>query len=147
MSKPNKRWSPNHSLKKWYIRPEQNSGQERGDESEAMFLRMTEELIRSNEIPWAKAVLKASSSDDLLKGVDFRIRSVAINRGGSTCEFSLLIDVKSSLQGARKTDNRRGPGVYWLVVYPGMPERELRNVLYMLFMKEIKRLRETNPLA
>jgi hypothetical protein len=143
MQQTAKRWSPDHQLKTWFIRPKEDEGQKRGNEAEATFLSMTEDLIKNGRLKWARAVSKASAHEDLLKGFDYRIRAVAGNPGGSLFEFSLLINVKSSFGGALEFSKRQIPGVYWIVVYPKMSPRKLRNALYSVYMREIQRLRQS----
>ena len=149
MSQPHKqkRWSPGGRLKQWFIRPQSNRSQRRGDEAEAVFEEMTENLMKSGQLRWAQAITKASAHEDLIKGFDFRIRAIARNPGGSLSEFSLLINVKSSLDSALRFRHEKPADVYWVVAYPNMRPRELRNVLYSVYMREIKRLREAKLLA
>lgn len=112
-----------------------------------MFQAMTDDLIRVGKLKWARNISRATPHEHLLKGIDFRIDAIAKNPGGSLLEFPLLIHVESSFNGALEFCKHGAPGIHWLVVQPNIKPNELRNALYVVYMKEIKRLRPTQPSA
>jgi hypothetical protein len=122
--------------KTWFMGRQNTPEQHIGDRSERRFEQMVNGMIGAGYLPWAQSVARANSQDDMLKGIDFWIRAIARESNGSTCEFSIPIQVKTSREQAEQFIKEKGDAVPVVIMGWWRTQRSLARFLSIEYKKK-----------
>jgi hypothetical protein len=128
-------------IKKAFIQREQTAGDVFGNEAENRFELMVRYLLRHQCPSWLRGLARSSASEDWVKKIDFRMRVVRTKKDRTSEEFSIPINIKSSLAGLEQFEKENPDSdIYVIVVGQDMKIPRLKNILTDIYHEKRRRL-------